>query len=344
MNTQGRIERQDRLPIIPDSGRDLQRYDPEKSLQTIAVLEAAETHYARAKDAQKLLEAVEHKITEQAKYIVWRDDVVPTPAERGKRGGRGKKQITELKSALPAADPGDVTAHRWRAKLTAKVEGKTVIDDDRLAEAIEDAQHRAVRICEQEPAGTVRGTEGTGEFERYTPPEYIEAARLVLGEIDLDPASCEVAQQTVRATEFFTAKTDGLKREWHGRAWLNPPYHRVLAPKFIDKLVAEVEAGRVTAAILLTNNCTDNEWFQDKIFQNADAICFKRGRVEFLKPNGKKINPTQGQAFSYFGDDVARFTQMFQAVGRIVVPLPRALAPGDPGPMADFLKRGGGGS
>ena len=28
--------------------------------------------------------------------------------------------------------------------------------------------------------GTVRGTEGTGEFERYTPSRYIELAREVL--------------------------------------------------------------------------------------------------------------------------------------------------------------------
>jgi hypothetical protein len=47
--------------------------------------------------------------------------------------------------------------------------------------ALDDAAHRAQRICEQENANTVRGTEGTGEFERYTPPQYIELARNVLG-------------------------------------------------------------------------------------------------------------------------------------------------------------------
>jgi hypothetical protein len=36
---------------------------------------------------------------------VWRDGVVPR--------GRPKK-ISGLKSLLPAADPGDVIAHRWR--------------------------------------------------------------------------------------------------------------------------------------------------------------------------------------------------------------------------------------
>src|SRR5262245_6844094 len=64
----------------------------------------------------------------------------------------------------------------------------------------------------------------TGENEWYTPPAYLEAARLVLGGIDLDPASSDVAQRRVRAGRYFTKKDDGLSRPWRGRVWLNPPY------------------------------------------------------------------------------------------------------------------------
>src|SRR5262245_13067731 len=39
--------------------------------------------------------------------------------------------------------------------------------------------------------------------EWYTPPQYIAAARAVLGAIDLDPASSEIAQTTVQAGAFF---------------------------------------------------------------------------------------------------------------------------------------------
>ena len=40
----------------------LQRYDPNKGLKSIAVAEAGETHFARAKDATGLCAAIEAKL------------------------------------------------------------------------------------------------------------------------------------------------------------------------------------------------------------------------------------------------------------------------------------------
>ena len=42
--------------------------------------------------------------------------------------------------------------------------------------------------------------------EWYTPAAYIREVKRVLGEIDLDPASCEVANKTIGATDYFTTK------------------------------------------------------------------------------------------------------------------------------------------
>ena len=59
--------------------------------------------------------------------------------------------------------------------------------------------------------------------EHYSPPPVVEAARLTMGGIDLDPASCEAANKIVRAEQFFTAKDNGFGRDWGGRVFLNPP-------------------------------------------------------------------------------------------------------------------------
>jgi ParB family chromosome partitioning protein len=161
----------------------------------------------------------------------------------------------------------------------------------------------------------VRGTQGTGKNEWFTPPEYIELARTVLGTIDLDPATHAEAQKIVQATTFFTKEQDGLKQEWHGRVWLNPPYVQPLIEDFVMKLLVERRAGRVAAAIMVTHNYTSSAWFQTALAV-TDAICFPRSRIGFIElDNDKLADPTQGQAFFYFGSEVDKFLHTFRSIG-----------------------------
>ena len=82
--------------------------------------------------------AIEAKMRLQAEYIVWRDGTVEPSQARG-GPGRGKR-IKALKPVFPATDPGDATAHRWRKRFTREVEGVRVIDPEKLAIALTDAQ------------------------------------------------------------------------------------------------------------------------------------------------------------------------------------------------------------
>ena len=45
--------------------------------------------------------------------------------------------------------------------------------------------------------------------------------------IDLDPASCAKANKVVNATKYFCKRQDGLRQEWRGRVFLNPPGGKV---------------------------------------------------------------------------------------------------------------------
>jgi hypothetical protein len=76
----------------------------------------------------------------------------------------------------------------------------------------------------------------SGDPEYYTPSTWVERARNVLGTIDLDPASNEVAQRTIKATTWFDKESDGLQQPWRGNIWLNPPYGRGLIDQFVEKL------------------------------------------------------------------------------------------------------------
>lgn len=146
--------------------------------------------------------------------------------------------------------------------------------------------------------------------EWYTPEKYIEAARAVMGGIDIDPASCELANETVKAETYYDKETDGLSQEWYGRVWLNPPYSSALIPAFADKLITS----DIEQAIALVNNATDTAWFR-KMVERAAAIVFTTGRVRFYKSDKEKGSPLQGQAFLYYGDRVEAFLKVFSEYG-----------------------------
>lgn len=192
-------------------------------------------------------------------------------------------------------------------------------EDDVQAIAALNAEPQRMREVALETVHNHRA-QGTGENEWYTPVEYVESARHVMGGIELDPASSELAQASVMADEFFTIDDDGLTQEWEGSVWLNPPYAQPAIQHFVDKLVSSTgklrggTEGDVSQAILLTHNYTDTAWFQSAAGA-ANAICFTRGRIGFLNPEGKKAAPTQGQAFFYFGLDTDAFVSEFKQYG-----------------------------
>ena len=150
----------------------------------------------------------------------------------------------------------------------------------------------------------------SGNNEWYTPKEIIDAAREVMGCIDLDPASSELANETVHAEKFYTIDSDGLTKDWHGRIWLNPPYSRGLLEKFIDKLVdSEFEQ-----AIVLVNNATETKWFS-RLVDVSSVVVFTKGRLRFNKPDGSAGLPLQGQAIVYIGGNGAKFREVFGKFG-----------------------------
>jgi len=164
---------------------------------------------------------------------------------------------------------------------------------------------------------TAHVSNNSGENEWYTPPEFIAAARGTMGKIDLDPASCEFANCTVKATTIFTKDDDGLTKGWAGNVWLNPPYAQPLIGQFAEQITAEVESGHVKQACVLVNNATETTWFQ-RMMEQATAVCFPAGRVRFLDKEGKPGAPLQGQVVLYFGKRRSAFVKAFQQFGFVL--------------------------
>ncbi len=133
--------------------------------------------------------------------------------------------------------------------------------------------------------------------EWYTPPEIIHS----LGEFDLDPASSEEAfRLNQSAKKIYTAKENGLIKDWHGRIWLNPPYSNPLLQDFLKRM-AEHNRG-----IALVFSKIEAKWFHDIVFEYATAVKFLYNRIQFFKPDGTKgTQPRNGSMFVAYGKEDA---------------------------------------
>lgn len=148
----------------------------------------------------------------------------------------------------------------------------------------------------------------------YTPRLYVELARVVFGGvIDLDPASCQMANEVVKARTYYDIEADGLQQTWAGKVWMNPPYSPTPKP-WTDKLIDSFIHGYVTEAIYLVPPKTDTEWFLPSF---DHMICFTDHRIKFWGQPGS--SNVFGSALVYLGPHRRLFNQMFSPIGNVVI-------------------------
>lgn len=217
----------------------------------------------------------------------------------------GRSRTPEPEASSEAAESA--------APLDAIEEDEQDAPDDDGAELLDsDAPEPSEPLA---PVVPISQAAGYDSDEWYTPAEYVEAAREVMGGIDLDPASCEHAQATIQAERFHTKGDDGLAQEWRGRVWLNPPYSQPAATRFADKLLEEHAAGRVTEAVMVQNAGTDTVWFHR--MAAAAWVCLVKGRINFLREDGSTAGNRYAQVFFYLGERPERFAEVFGRFGLV---------------------------
>lgn len=176
----------------------------------------------------------------------------------------------------------------------------------------------------------------SGDTEYFTPQFIIEAARLCMGGIDLDPASSHAANQRVKAKVYFDAELDGLGQRWAhttlycddrssgecvtrpSRLWLNHPFSREGNPLWINKLTKSFYAGDVEQACCITFAATSEKWFQPLL---RCCQCFLTPRTNYFMPDGTiKRGVTKGSVVTYLGNRTDAFANAFRELGVVKVP------------------------
>lgn len=114
----------------------------------------------------------------------------------------------------------------------------------------------------------------------FSPRLLVDPARKAMGGIDLDPASCAVANAVVQATHFYDAH--GLEQPWRGRVFLNPPS----PPKLWWKtLVERFLAGEVKQAIYVVYSVEalqQSQLWTPRHPMVAFNHCWPRRRIPYL--------------------------------------------------------------
>ena len=167
--------------------------------------------------------------------------------------------------------------------------------------------------------------------EWYTPQWLIDKCNKVLGPIDLDPASSELANETIQARKIFTRERGGLSNDWPdipSTVFLNPPGGRPsLTKPFWDKLIEYRNSGLLVHAIFIGFSLEQLQTTQlgctDSI---ADyPICIPKRRVKYVSPTGEFNSPTHGTVIAYvpgLQNSTSRFVLEFSEVGRCMFPYP----------------------
>jgi hypothetical protein len=98
--------------------------------------------------------------------------------------------------------------------------------------------------------------------------------------------------------------------------FLNPPFSQPLVRRFVEKFIAEVDAQRSSAGIILLNASTDTEWFH--MLGERFPVCFTRGRRSFVRADGRTATQNRvGQALFYAGRRVDLFERVFAPIGLV---------------------------
>ena len=205
--------------------------------------------------------------------------------------------------------------------------------EDRLQDLKDTGDVSLKRVLRQKSPHVAKAS---GNTEWYTPKEIIDAAHATLGHIELDPTSCEAANEVVQAERFYSIADDALQQVWQAKTvFMNPPYQKRQEVKdkktkevievvpgigdFVDRLLDHFKRGDIKEATTLTNNATETKWGQ-RLLREADAVCFVDGRVSFWRTDGDSDSPLQGQMICYFGEDPETFCIHFEELGFCVIP------------------------
>ena len=171
------------------------------------------------------------------------------------------------------------------------------------------------------------GTYGqnTKEQDWYTPQWVYERARLIMGSIDLDPASSKKAQdEGNKSKRYFTKQKNALKQDW-GKAknvFINPPFtvkdlrgkEKSGSALFFKKLLES----DFKQAVFVTPEDSGTAYGQ-VLWPLSTAVFIQEGRLKFVYKGEKDRSPKPPSPALVWGlrVDALKFWLAFKGCGHV---------------------------
>ena len=136
---------------------------------------------------------------------------------------------------------------------------------------------------------------GVGDFWQTPKDLFAEINNEFFIGTPFDPCPGKIKLINSYSAEDFDddPEKDGLKLEWHGENFVNPPFSDI--PTWVERAWASVASHKKTIMLLPVRS--DQEWFHDFV----DLVCFIRGRVQYVFPGQKRKGCSFPSCLLFFG-------------------------------------------
>lgn len=120
-----------------------------------------------------------------------------------------------------------------------------------------------------------KGMKSTGNIVQETPQDFFDWLSGIF-RFDLDVCALP---ENAKCEKYYTPEMDGLKQDWRGGVWCNPPYGKEII-KWVKKASEEYVKEYNRFVVMLLPARTDTKWFQQYVYNKA-FLWFVDGRLKF---------------------------------------------------------------
>ena len=158
-------------------------------------------------------------------------------------------------------------------------------------------------------------------YEWYTPPALLDKAREVVGDFHTDPASCDAANELVRAKVFYSHENQGEHQVWKGPVWANFPggtdeIGRSRQQVWAELAVSKWAKNEFEEGLFLLKCDPTKAW--SHVWLNRPH-CVLSGRIVFQDGSTGSRTGSSPHAYvvMYLGHNVQKFACVFSTIGSV---------------------------